>query len=100
MWRLDLGEYGARGGRAAEEDPAEVAEPPEYPAADFGPRNRTTGLRQRPRHRQSPTTATPGGVTAVAIHLPLADPYQAPEGYSIKGQHALGAVLHPGVGSV
>ena len=96
MWRLDLGEYGApRRRRAAEEDPAEVAEPPEYPAADFeapepddGPYDSGPDI-DEPDHGDAEAASRP------AIHLPLADPYQAPEGYSIKANTHSGLYYTP-----
>ncbi len=86
MWTIDMGEIGRpRRRRAAEEEPpAELAAPeaideqsPAEPAEDL----------QSDVHAQSP--ARP------AIHLPLADPYQAPDGYVIKANTHSGLYYTP-----
>nr|WP_236147518.1 hypothetical protein [Mycolicibacterium sp. CH28] len=89
-WTLDMGEIGRpRRRRAAEDEPpAELAtpevtderapaEPVAEPAEDL----------QSDVHAESP--ARP------AIHLPLADPYQAPDGYVIKANTHSGLYYTP-----
>ena len=92
MWTLDMGEIGTPRRRRAAEEPAaplvseepvededEVAEPEDYGMPVESPHS----------DEHTPTAAKP------AIHLPLADPYQAPEGYVIKANTHSGLYYTP-----
>lgn len=99
MWRLDLGDYGAPRRRRAAEEPAEVVEadePAQYPVTDYdvaepddGPYDSGADVGDEPEYGDADAAHRP------AIHLPLADPYQAPEGYSIKANTHSGLYYTP-----
>jgi uncharacterized protein with LGFP repeats len=78
-WTLDLDETGwPRHRRAAPEPPDWIAEIDEVEAIEVEPVDEEADDSWRP-----------------AIHLPLADPYQAPEGYWIKGNTHSGLYYTP-----
>ncbi|MCX2932194.1 hypothetical protein ORI20_18125 [Mycobacterium sp. CVI_P3] len=93
MWRLDMGELGTpRRRRAAEPEPVDLVEPevvePEDSAPPEQPVTETAEVLQSDVH--------PGAAPArPAIHLPLSDPYQAPEGYVIKANTHSGLYYTP-----
>lgn len=83
MWRLDMGEIRTPRRRRAAEDPGEVPVVPDEdvtvePAEDLQSDTQDDQSQARP-----------------AIHLPLADPYQAPEGYVIKANTHSGLYYTP-----
>ncbi len=85
MWRLDMDEYAApRRRRAAEEFPVEVPEPPDYTDADYGAPEPDEEPAVLLAEEEEPEDTGDDAATRPAIHLPLADPYQAPDGYPIK----------------
>lgn len=97
MWTLDMGELGTpRRRRAAEEPFAELV--PEVPAEDVTvePEDVTVEPEDYGRPEESSQPDEHLEVAAKpAIHLPLADPYQAPEGYVIKANTHSGLYYTP-----
>ena len=90
MWTLDMGELGTpRRRRAAEEPAAPLVS--EEPVEDVVAEPEDYGLPVESPHsdEDTETAAKP------AIHLPLADPYQAPEGYVIKANTHSGLYYTP-----
>ncbi len=83
MWRLDMGEIGAPRRRRAVEEPDEV---PVVPDED---------VTLEPAQDLQSDTHEDEGQARPAIHLPLADPYQAPEGYVIKANTHSGLYYTP-----
>ena len=84
MWTLDMDEIGTpRRRRAAEEPFAQLV--PEAPVEEV-----TVEPEESPQPEEHPQ-----GASKPAIHLPLADPYQAPEGYVIKANTHSGLYYTP-----
>ncbi|MCI4676293.1 sunset domain-containing protein [Candidatus Mycolicibacterium alkanivorans] len=78
MWRLNMGELGTPRRRRAAEDV--TVEPEDY---------------ARPAEVVESGDEEQHGAAKPAIHLPLADPYQAPEGYVIKANTHSGLYYTP-----
>jgi len=97
MWTLDMGEIGTPRRRRAAEEPA-APSVPEAPVEDFGPEPEDYG-REPDDYVPPAESPQPDEDTATAakpaIHLPLADPYQAPEGYVIKANTHSGLYYTP-----
>lgn len=110
MWRLDLDEIAPSRHRHAAEEPvadefvAEVVEDVRFESRFDAPE--VSGFdepREEPSFEWAPATAgfEEGAEPAAdepwrpAIHLPLADPFQAPEGYVIKGNTHSGLYYTP-----
>lgn len=90
MWRFDLEEFGQPRRRHAAEEPADwTAEFEEdviiEDVIEVEPAPVVVGSYQQPAEEP----------WRPAIHLPLADPYQAPEGYGIKGNTHSGLYYTP-----
>ena len=91
MWTLDMDEIGApRRRRAAEEEPA-VPLVSEEPVEDVVAESDGFALQAESPQPDEQTSAA----AKPAIHLPLADPYQAPEGYVIKANTHSGLYYTP-----
>ncbi|MGY4709845.1 LGFP repeat-containing protein [Mycolicibacterium sp. CBM1] len=94
MWKLNLGELGAPRRRRAAEEPPEVysvddgVHDVEQPAPPVEP------VSEPAEDLQSDVHGAPGPARP-AIHLPLADPYQAPDGYVIKANTHSGLYYTP-----
>ena len=91
MWTLDMDEIGTPRRRRAAEEPVEPLVPEAGPTRTWLPSRRTMACRGRAR---TPTSDT-ATAAKPAIHLPLADPYQAPEGYVIKANTHSGLYYTP-----
>lgn len=94
MWRLDLDDYTpSRRRHAAEEPEAEEFVGEEFVGEEF------VGEVVEEVHEESVVEAAVEAPEdepwRPAIHLPLADPYQAPEGYVIKGNTHSGLYYTP-----
>ena len=72
-----------------------MAEPPSTWPPTSRPRNRTTGPYDSGPDIDEPDHGDAAAASRPAIHLPLADPYQAPEGYSIKANTHSGLYYTP-----
>ncbi|WP_167103251.1 hypothetical protein [Mycobacterium sp. DL592] len=83
MWRLDMGGIGTPRRRRAAEEPDEV---PIVPDED---------VTVEPAEEQQSDAHEDQDPARPAIHLPLADPYQAPEGYVIKANTHSGLYYTP-----
>ena len=101
MWRLDMGEIGTpRRRRAAEPEPEpEFVEPEPEPEVEEIAESDVVDVEveeftQPAEVLQSDVhaDAAPG---RPAIHLPLSDPYQAPEGYVVKANTHSGLYYTP-----
>ncbi|AQT80639.1 hypothetical protein B1R94_17295 [Mycolicibacterium litorale] len=89
MWKLNLGELGApRRRRAAAEPPPES----EDVTADVVEEEFPVESDAEPAEELHSDVQSPG---RPAIHLPLADPYQAPEGYVVKANTHSGLYYTP-----
>jgi uncharacterized protein with LGFP repeats len=100
MWRLDMGELGSpRRRRAAEPEPepepqaAAIVEPEPEPDVEE-PDDSDQPITEPAEVLQSDVPAG-AAATRPAIHLPLADPYQAPDGYVIKANTHSGLYYTP-----
>jgi uncharacterized protein with LGFP repeats len=93
MWRLDMGGLGTpRRRRAAEPAPEEIAEADVVEPED--PDDYPQPVTEPAEVLQSDVSA--GAAPArPAIHLPLSDPYQAPDGYVIKANTHSGLYYTP-----
>ena len=90
MWTLDMDEIGTpRRRRAAEEPVAPLVS--EEPVEDAVAEPEDYGLPAESPHAEEHTATA----AKPAIHLPLADPYQAPEGYVIKANTHSGLYYTP-----
>jgi uncharacterized protein with LGFP repeats len=91
MWTLDMDEIGAPRRRRAAEEPIEplVPEAPDEDVFVEPEDYDRPGERDYSEDDDTATAAKP------AIHLPLADPYQAPEGYVIKANTHSGLYYTP-----
>ncbi|GAY15997.1 hypothetical protein MSZK_27230 [Mycobacterium sp. shizuoka-1] len=104
MWRLDMGELGTpRRRRAAEPEPEEI-ETEDIVEADIVDTEDVVHPEDAGDEAQPATepaevlqSDVPAGATASrpAIHLPLSDPYQAPDGYVIKANTHSGLYYTP-----
>jgi hypothetical protein len=90
MWTLDMDEIGSPRRRRAVEEPA-APFVPEVPVEDVTAEPEDYG---RPAESPQSDEHTPAAAKP-AIHLPLADPYQAPEGYVIKANTHSGLYYTP-----
>lgn len=91
MWTLDMDEIGAPRRRRAAEEPVEPLVP-EAPDEDVFVEPEDYDRPEESDYSEdddTPTAAKP------AIHLPLADPYQPPEGYVIKANTHSGLYYTP-----
>jgi uncharacterized protein with LGFP repeats len=99
IWRLNLGESGRPGGRrrAAEPDPEpEPEEFEEFEAEIVEPEDGVDQPITEPAEvLQSDVPAEAAASSRPAIHLPLSDPYQAPDGYVIKANTHSGLYYTP-----
>lgn len=109
MWRLDMGEIGRPGRRRrAEPDDEPEPEPEEFAELEPEPEEFAEVEIVEPEDiddEAQPITEpaeiqqsdVPAGVASSrpAIHLPLSDPYQAPEGYVIKANTHSGLYYTP-----
>ena len=96
MWRLGLSESGKPGGRrrAAEPEPEPEPEPEEYAEAEIVEEDEAQPITEPAEVLQSDVPAGPVS-SRPAIHLPLSDPYQAPDGYVIKANTHSGLYYTP-----
>ncbi|MBB3604555.1 uncharacterized protein with LGFP repeats [Mycolicibacterium sp. BK556] len=103
IWRLNLGESGRPGGRrrAAEPDPEPEPEPEEGFAeteivdAEVDDLDDDAQSITEPAEVLQSDVPAGGASSRPAIHLPLSDPYQAPEGYVIKANTHSGLYYTP-----
>ena len=102
MWRLDMGELGRpRRRRRAEPDdePRAELEPEEFAEAEIvvEPEDAEEDAQSITEPAEILQSDVPAGVASSrpAIHLPLSDPYQAPEGYVIKANTHSGLYYTP-----
>ncbi|BBY66310.1 hypothetical protein MHEL_45530 [Mycolicibacterium helvum] len=92
MWRLDMGELGKPRGRRR------AAEPAEYAGAEIvEPEDAADEAQPITEPAEVLQSDVPAGAASSrpAIHLPLSDPYQAPEGYVIKANTHSGLYYTP-----
>lgn len=100
MWRLNLGELGTpRRRRAAEPDPEPEPEPVE-PDFDDIVESDVVDIEEEDSTQpaevlQSDAPAEAAASNRPAIHLPLSDPYQAPDGYVVKANTHSGLYYTP-----
>ncbi|WP_396932515.1 LGFP repeat-containing protein [Mycolicibacterium sp.] len=101
MWRLNLGELGTpRRRRAAEPEPEPELEPVE-PDPDDIVESDVVDIEDEqdastaPAEVLSSDVHTEAAANRPAIHLPLSDPYQAPEGYVVKANTHSGLYYTP-----
>jgi uncharacterized protein with LGFP repeats len=102
MWRLDMGELGRPGRRRRAEpddEPEPEPEPEEFAEAEIvvEPEDVEDEAQSITEPAEILQSDVPAGVASSrpAIHLPLSDPYQAPEGYVIKANTHSGLYYTP-----
>lgn len=91
MWKLNLGELGAPRRRRAAEEPTAEAEDVTADVGEESPVESVEPVAEPAEQLQS----DPHSAGRPAIHLPLADPYQAPEGYVVKANTHSGLYYTP-----
>ncbi len=101
MWRLDMGDLGKPRGRRRAAEPEAEPEPEEFAEAEFVDEQVPEDLDDDDQSVTAPAEILQSDVSAgaassrPAIHLPLSDPYQAPEGYVIKANTHSGLYYTP-----
>ncbi|WP_430623668.1 LGFP repeat-containing protein [Mycolicibacterium sphagni] len=101
MWRLDVGEIGRPGRRRRAEpddEPEPEPEPEEFAEAEIvEPEDIDDEAQPITEPAEIQQSDVPAGAASSrpAIHLPLSDPYQAPEGYVIKANTHSGLYYTP-----